>query len=982
MQRRMLILSIGVAIALAAWILVRVASSRRLQAEFTAARADFDAGRFAIARRRLEQLARQSPGRGNVEYLLGLCERFENNPDAAFAAWRRVPPDAPEADVAALATGTLALENGRFALAESSLERASRAGKNIGAEARKLLGRVNWITGRHDDYIRFLRSQAERERNPSETLRTLWSVDTVAYPIDAMRSAVGKALAAAPDDDRVWLALADVATRSGRFDEANDWLSRCEGARPGDKAVWDARLRWAKAADRPDEVVRAAGHLPISSISKSRVLELQAWLAARIGDERLERTSLEALLEVEPADTAALDRLTDIVARKGDVKTVAELRQRKAKIDAIRERHRALANLTDLSPKAAELARAAEALGRRFDARAWWRLAANLDPTAQPEADAALKRIKPEEPAAEPDGRMLAELLPGLPSPPSPKAVPSGMVLIPEFADEAAARGLVFTFENGRSEERQLPETMSGGVAVLDFDGDGWLDVYAIQGGAFPPRDARPSFGDRLFRNTGGGRFKDVTQTSGLAAAAGGYGHGIAVGDYDNDGRPDLFLTRWGSYALYHNLGQGSFEDVTTKAGLAGPRECPTSAAWADLDNDGDLDLYVCHYLKWDAVNPTLCQDPPRSGNTYCDPRHFAAVPDHVFRNDGGRFIDVTAQAGIVDREGRGLGVIAADLDADGKVDLFVANDTTANYFFHNQGGFRFTEEGLESGLATNAGGGYLAGMGIACGDFDGDDRLDLAVTNFYGESTTLYHNLGNGLFSDRTAAAGLAAPTHFVLGFGLAALDANNDGNLDLAQANGHTNDYLPTTPYAMPAQLFLGDGAGKLRDVSSKAGAPWSVLRLARGLATGDFDNDGRIDVLMVSGNEPLALFHNGGGEKPTPSQAPIGHFVTILLEGTASNRDGVGARVALTVAGRGRIAQRFGGGSYLSASDRRLHFGLGTARKADRIAVKWPKGRVDVYNDLQADTGYLLREGETTARILPGFPADKSLQLSGPK
>ncbi len=304
-----------------------------------------------------------------------------------------------------------------------------------------------------------------------------------------------------------------------------------------------------------------------------------------------------------------------------------------------------------------------------------------------------------------------------------------------------------------------------------------------------------------------------MTEASGLAAAPGGYGHGVAVGDYDNDGRPDLFLTRWGSYALYHNLGQGRFEDVTAQAGFGGPRECPTSAAWADLDNDGDLDLYVCHYLKWDAEHPTLCQDKPRPDNTYCDPRHFASVPDHLFRNDAGRFVDVTAEAGIVDREGRGLGVLAADLDSDGKTDLFVANDTTANFFFRNLGGFRFAEEGLESGLATNAGGGYLAGMGIACGDFDGDGRLDVAVTNFYGESTTLYHNLGVGLFSDRTSAAGLAAPTHFVLGFGLAALDANNDGKLDLAQANGHTNDYTPTTPYAMPAQLFLGDGAGKLQ-------------------------------------------------------------------------------------------------------------------------------------------------------------------------
>ena len=244
----------------------------------------------------------------------------------------------------------------------------------------------------------------------------------------------------------------------------------------------------------------------------------------------------------------------------------------------------------------------------------------------------------------------------------------------------------------------------------------------------------------------------------------------------------------------------------------------------------------------------------------------------------------MTEQAGIVDRDGRGLGVVAADLDGDGKIDLFVANDTTANYFCRNQGGFRFSEEGLESGLAANAGGGYLAGMGVACGDFDGDGRLDLAVTNFYSESTTLYHNHGDGIFSDRSTAAGLAAATRHVLGFGLVALDANNDGRLDLAQANGHVNDYRPKIPYAMPAQLFLGDGAGNLLDVSNRAGPPWQVLRLGRALAAGDLDNDGRIDLLLVAQNAPLALLHN--------QNASQDHFLMLALEGTTSNRDAVGA------------------------------------------------------------------------------------------
>jgi hypothetical protein len=509
---------------------------------------------------------------------------------------------------------------------------------------------------------------------------------------------------------------------------------------------------------------------------------------------------------------------------------------------------------------------------------------------------------------------------------------------------------------------------MSGGVALLDFDGDGWLDLYAVQGGPFPP-PAGPSpapFGDRLWHNRGDGRFEDVTVASGLAGLPGGYGHGVAVGDYDNDGRPDLFVTRWRSYALYHNLGGGRFEDVTARAGLGGDRDWPTSAAWADLDNDGDLDLYVCHYLRWDTENPAVCSRPgdPEQRRSYCDPRHFGALPDHFFRNDGGRFADVTEKTGCVDDDGRGLGVVAADLDDDGRIDLFVANDLSANYFLRNRGGWRFSEDGLESGLATGAAGGYLSGMGVACGDFDGDGRLDVAVTNFVNQSTTLYHNHGAGNFSERSSEIGLAAATRHVLGFGLATLDANNDGRLDLVQANGDVADYRPAMPYAMRPQLFLGDGTGRLVDVSQAAGPPWQVPTIGRGLAIGDLDNDGRVDVVIVSQNSRLALLHN--------QSAPGNRFLTLLLEGTASNRDGVGARVTVTAAGRTQVAARFGGGSYQSASDRRLHFGLGPAEVVDRVEVAWPSGRRDCYQGLAAGTGYRLREGDAAPRPLEGFPA----------
>ncbi len=958
MRRRLSMLAAVLGLGIGVCVGVLAVREWQFQSELRQAERAFKAGHFKEAGSRLARLARRRPAQGAVEFWLGACEMIEGHAEAALEAWGRVPDQTKAAQPAALSRGRLALETGRYALAETCLQRANRPGGGTDDEARRLLSRFYRITGQCELWQSLLRRDVERIRDPSEALRQLWKHDVDPYYVDAFAQGLRKAKLSAPDDDRVWLGLADLATRTGRFEDAADWLARCERARPDDPAVWRARLNWAQAAGRPDELVRAAAHLPCESLTQARVLELRAWMAARSGDRLAERAALEALIALEPADATAVERLADLAAQDGQRERLAELRRRKADIENARSDYRRLINKPELAPLAAELARAADGIGRRFDAAAWWRIAAQRDPTLERETAAAQARLaKAEAPAA--SGETLANLLGPLRSPAGGNGAALAKLSVPTFVDDARCRGLVFTFDNGSSPKHQLPETSSGGVGILDFDGDGWLDVYAIQGGPFPPPPGPLPFTDRLFHNRGDGRFEDVTVASGLAAFSGGYGHGVAVGDFDNDGRPDLFVTRWRSYALYHNLGHGRFEDVTKRAGLGGERDWPTSAAWADLDNDGDLDLYVCQYVEWDAVNPPFCN------YGYCEPRAFPALPDHVYRNDGGQFVDVTEQAGIVDRDGRGLGVVAADLDGDGKTDLFVANDSTANYFFHNRGSFRFSEQGLESGLAANAGGGYLAGMGVACGDFDGDGRLDLAVTNFYSESTTLYHNHGDGIFSDRSTAAGLAAATRNVLGFGLVALDANNDGRLDLAEANGHVNDYRPKISYAISAQLFLGDGAGNLLDVSNRAGAPWQVLRLGRALAAGDLDNDGRIDLLLVALNAPLALLHN--------QNASQDHFVILALEGTTSNRDAVGARVAVTASGRTQVSMRFGGGSYQSAGDQRLHFGLGPARIVERVEVTWPSGSRDCYQGLSADTGYRLREGDPAPKPLAGFAAN---------
>jgi hypothetical protein len=537
------------------------------------------------------------------------------------------------------------------------------------------------------------------------------------------------------------------------------------------------------------------------------------------------------------------------------------------------------------------------------------------------------------------------------------------------FEEAAERAGLLFKFENGQTPEHQLPETMSGGVALIDFDQDGWIDVYVVQGGPFPPPGETRN-NDRLFRNLGDGTFQDVSTSTGIAGFVGGYGHGVTVGDVDRNGFSDLVVTRWRDVRLYLNRGDGTFADASEDWGLGHDAGWPTSAALADLDGDGDLDLYVCEYCEWDTAHPRVCRGTDGIQSNYCPPSLLPALPDRLFRNEGNRFVDVSKFSGIAaaDAEGRGLGVVAADLDGDRRLDLFVANDTTANFFFRNLGDMHFEECALARGLASNAEGGYLAGMGVACGDFDADGRTDLAVTNYYGECTTYYRNLGEGLFADRTAEIGLSAPTRDRLGFGVYFSDMNNDGLLDIVQVNGHAGDFRPAYPYAMPAQLLLQRGDGRVAEPRPRTGDPWRVLRVGRGLAIGDLDNDGMLDALIVDQLGPLSYLHN----RTTHVQR---HSVSVELRGTRSGLDAVGAVVTVTCSGRQQSFQRLGGGSYQSASDTRLHFGLAGASTIDSLEVRWPAGTKAIYHNLEPDTRYRVTEGAAAPEKLGPLVSSQS-------
>ena len=884
-------------------------------------------------------------------YRLGFCEQEQGRLDDAVKTWERIGPDSPFAGLAGARIAPALLERGRYSRAEDLLHKAITVVGPQAAEAREILVRALRFEDRRDEAREILRQELRLATDPLRVLRSIWLLGFEPVALERTRVLFEKAAQDAPDDDRVWLGLANLDCRAGQFDAAEARLRKCLATRPDDPVVWRAWLRWAREAGRVEEVRRALSHLPARRFTEAEVRELRAWLARQTGDANVERRELESLAELNPAALGALERLAELDMREGRTDRAAERRRKKAKIDYTRELYDRLLEEPDsrLSPRAAEMARFAETIGRDDEARGWWMLLLRAGPGDQRAREALTRLDRVATPPNRTGGETLADLTADLAPAGSTPAFPP-VVTPPRFSDDAFRAGLRFVFDHGPTPDRQLPETMSGGVALLDFDGDGWLDVYCVQGGSLVPQPGRTFTGDRLFRNRGGGTFEDVSERSGISAMPRGYGHGVAVGDVDNDGRPDLFVTRFGSYALYRNRGDGTFEDRTEAAGLGGPRGWPTSAAFADLDADGDLDLYVCHYLRWDPAHPTRCLGAETKQPEYCAPKGFEAEPDHLFRNDGGRFVDVSAEAGINDRDGRGLGVVAADLDGDGRVDLFVANDTTANYAFFNQGHLRFRDAGLESGLSANASSGFLAGMGVACGDADEDGRPDLVVTNFYDEATTFYSNLGGGFFADHSAAAGIARASRYLLGFGVAFFDFANDGHLDLVTANGHVNNSRSLYPYAMPMQLLAGRGRGRFTDVSAATGPPLTTPRIGRGLAAGDVDNDGRVDLLVVSQGEPLAYLHN---------RTDGGHALTLRLEATRTARDAVGARVVVTSGGRRQTAWRTGGGSYLSSSDPRLHFGLGPDRRAELVEVHWPNGETDRFEDFEPDAAYLLRE-----------------------
>lgn len=510
------------------------------------------------------------------------------------------------------------------------------------------------------------------------------------------------------------------------------------------------------------------------------------------------------------------------------------------------------------------------------------------------------------------------------------------------YTDVTRAAGITWVHRNGATDEKYLIETMSGGGAFVDFDRDGLLDIFLVNGGAHAR--SKPGAGGRnaLYRNNGDGTFTDVTETAGVAGK--GYRNGVAVGDFDNDGWPDIYVTAFGANQLFHNQGDGTFIDVAARAGVE-VNLWSTSAAFFDLENDGDLDLFVCVYLEWDYEQNVWCGERREGYRSYCHPDYFKPIPSRLFRNNGnGTFTDVSRKAGVK-LPGKALGVVAGDIDGDGLADLYVANDAVANFLFHNRGDGTFEEVGLFSETAYGISAKPESGMGADMGDINQDGRLDLIVTNIDYEMNNLYENDGDALFSDVTVVSGLGQVALLYSGFGVRLLDIDNDGDLDLAVLNGHPLDNIQLYRNGVTASetpfLFVNKG-GRFAPVMDRAGEIWKRPFHGRALAQGDFDNDGDPDLLFVNNGQPPVLARNDGGNRNP--------WLGLQLRGGVSNRDAVGAELRLKSDRRELVRQIRGGGSYQAAHDLRVVFGLRPGETIESVRIRWPSGQVQSLQDLE--------------------------------
>ena len=940
------------------------------------ARLALDQGRSTDTLRLANIYLQRAPRSAAARLFAALAEERLQQPELALKYLQEISREdtSEEALEAALLSGRLYLAKGYVRDAEQSYRRVIEHRPQDVVANRQMMFLLS-LEGRRWESRPYLLELVTQQVNTLEELILLGDL----WPDYELRDELDRFRLSRPQDPLPLLGLARMDAHRQEFLKARDMLEQVVKSYP-DLVEAHAWLGWTRVHDPADASQLAPWEAALPAAANEHPM---IWLVRGLGAEQAGQREAAARcfwesLKRDPNYELAAYQLARELAALGREKEAALLRRRTEalyELAALLKRvHRVRNQLATLPEGAAllrEVAESMEKLGRKREAWAWYQQLATLKPS-DPSVAKAIKRLENE--LVRGPSLSLAEAEPDLqfdfsryPLPVWPQDKPtnvaekSSSTAVVRFFDSAPTAGIDFTYFNGdQSADARLLGTTGGGVAVLDYDGDGWPDIYFTQGSTWPIDTGSGLYRDRLYRNLGNGKFEDVTEQTGLGDTH--YSQGIAAGDFDNDGFPDLYLANVGANRLYHNNGDGTFTDISAQAGIT-QQVWTTSCLIADLNGDGWPDLYDVNYLEEESLT-RRCGDGP------CPPHIFPAQDDCLLLSDGsGKFQDVTKAAGITGSRGKGLGIVAADFAASGKLSLFVANDGTPNFFYESvtspgEAIPRFAENGVLSGLAFDRVGTYQACMGVAADDATGSGFIDLFVTNFYNESNTLYVPETPGKFyRDLTAEFGLQKVGQSTLGFGAQFIDGELDGWPDLILTNGHVQDFTKKgTPFQMRAQYYRNLQGKSFEELFSQTLGPFFDRKsLGRGMARLDWNRDGREEVVISHTGSPAALLTN--------ETTPCGHYLTLQLRGVTSSRDAIGAICELQVGKRKLTRQLTAGDGYQASNQRQLVFGLGEATHIDKLSIRWPSGTTQTYTNVAVDTEYTAVEGrEALAPRLP--------------